>query len=156
MQLISSRQTFFFKKVFPVFWFGFLVVFCALAATQGAWKEPAFFIVPLIMAVAGFVMMRVLVRDLADEVLDGGRFLVVRRGGEEERLALSNVINVDMSQFTNPKRLTLRLRKPGRFGSEVVFLPKSGIQLNPLARNKVAEDLIVRADRARSEASSSP
>ena len=50
----------------------------------------------------------------------------------------------------------LPVRKPGRFGSEVVFTPESGIQLNPLARNKVAGDLIVRADRARNEASSSP
>ncbi len=156
MQVISSRQTFFIRKVFPVIWFGFLAVFCALAANAGAWKEPAFFIGPLAMAVAGFVVMRLLVRDLADEVRDGGGFLVVRRGGDEERVALANVMNVGMSQFTNPRRLSLRLRRPGRFGDEVVFIPKSGFQLNPFARNKVAEDLIARADRARNEAGCRP
>jgi hypothetical protein len=156
MQVISSRQTFFMKKVFPALWFGFLAFFCVSAATAGAWKEPVFFIGPVIMAAVGFVVMRLLVWDLADEVRDGGSFLVVCRGGDEERLLLSNVMNVGMSQFTNPKRLSLRLRKTGRFGDEVVFIPKSGFQLNPFARNKVAEDLIVRIDRARNGGSTSP
>ena len=144
------------KKVFPAIWFGLLAVFCASAATAGAWKEPMFFIGPLVMAVVGFFVMRKLVWDLADEVRDGGSFLVVRRGSDEERVPLSNVMNISMSQLTNPKRLSLRLRKAGRFGDEIVFIPKSGFQLNPFARNKVAEDLIARADRARNEAPAKP
>lgn len=156
MQVISSRQTFFMKKVFPALWFGVLAFFCATAAKAGAWKEPVFFIGPVIMAIVGVVVMRLLVWNLADEVSDGGSFLVVRRGGDEERLPLSNVMNVGMSQFTNPRRLSLRLRKPGRFGDEIVFIPKSGFQLNPFARNKVAEGLIARVDRARNGGSTSP
>ena len=152
MDIISSGQTFFLKKVVPLFWFGFLVLFFVIGMMGNAWKDPMFFIGPIFMVVIGFVVMRMLIWNLADEVRDGGDYLLVRRGGKEERLPLSNVMNVGMSQFSNPRRLTLRLRKPGVLGDEVVFIPKSGFQLNPFARNKVAEDLIVRVDRLRNQA----
>jgi hypothetical protein len=156
VNIISSTQTFLMKKVFPVFWFGFLAVFMVMGGVGGAWKDPLFVVVPLFMAAIGFLLMRKLVWNLADEVRDGGDVLLVRRGGDEERVPLSNVMNVGMSQFTNPKRLALRLRKPGKFGDEVVFIPKSGLQFNPFARNKVAEDLIARVDRLRNHDGSGP
>ena len=150
MERISSGQTFFVKRVFPLVFLGFLVVFLFLGASAGAWKQNALFVIqPLLMLGFGFVLFRKLVWDLADEVRDGGAFLVVRRGSMEERVPLSDVMNVDASQFTNPRRVTLRLRKPGRLGKEIAFIPKSTFQLNPFARNPVAEALIERIDRLR-------
>jgi hypothetical protein len=61
-------------------------------------------------------------------------------------------MNVSISQFTNPRRLSLRLRTPGKFGDEIVFIPKSSFQLNPFARNPVAEKLIARVDQFRNSA----
>ena len=58
-------------------------------------------------------------------------------------------MNVSASTMVNPPRVTLRLVQPGKFGSEVVFSPKTGFTLNPFAKSEVAEDLIERVDRAR-------
>jgi hypothetical protein len=152
VETISSGQTFFIKRVFPAFWFLFLVLFIGIDGFVGAgWKQPQFLMVPAIMVVFGAIMFRKLVWDLADEVRDGGDYLLVRRGRIEERLPLEDVMNVSMSQFTNPRRLTLRLRTPGKLGDEVTFIPKSPFQLNPFARNPVAEKLIARVDRLRNK-----
>ena len=164
MELISSKRTFFMKRVFPVLWLGFigigLVVPFLVPATP---RNPAlhvpppqlFLIVPLLMLVFGFFLFRKLIWDLADEVEDFGDYLRVRRGGIDERVNLADVMNVSMSQFTNPPRLTLRLRKPGAFGDEIVFIPQTqGVRFNPFARNPVAERLIQRVDRLRNEGAS--
>jgi hypothetical protein len=151
MKKISSGSTAFYKKVFPLVWFGFLGFFVVTTVTRdtladGQW---AFLIIPSLMAVFGFILMKKLVWDLVDEVHDGGDFLVVKNGDEEERIPLSNVMNVSASTNMNPPRITLRLVNPGKFGSEVSFSPASRISFNPFAKNPVAEDLIVRVDRAR-------
>jgi len=150
MQIISSGRTFLMKRVFPAFWFGILALFALSALLSGDTLQlGAFLLIPVLMALFGFVLMRKLVWDLADEVHDGGDFLLVRRGKIEERVRLSNVVNISMSQFTNPPRLTLRLRQPGQFGDEVVFIPQSPLRINPFARNELAERLMQRVDRQR-------
>jgi len=150
MQIISSGRTFLMKRVFPAFWFGILALFALSALLSGDTLQlAAFLLIPVLMALFGFVLMRKLVWDLADEVHDGGDFLLVRRGSIEERVRLSNVVNISMSQFTNPPRLTLRLRQPGQFGDEAVFIPQSPLRINPFARNELAERLMQRVDRQR-------
>ena len=148
---ISSRQTFFLKRVFPLLWFG-LVVVSVVAGLAGARAgkavPPPVFIVPLLLFVIGFVVMRKLVLDLADEVLDEGDALRVRFGSDEERIALTDIINVGYTQFVNPPRITLTLRQPGRFGREVSFCPPQSF-FAPFVRNKLARELIERVEAAR-------
>ena len=104
------------------------------------------------MLVVGFIVFRKFVWDLADEVKDGGSFLVVAAASVEERVQLTNVMNVSITQLSNPPRLSLRLRKPGRFGDEIAFIPKMpAFRFNRFARNEIAEDLIRRVDRTRQE-----
>jgi hypothetical protein len=95
--------------------------------------------------------MKKLFWDLADEVYDCGDSLLIRNRGEEERVSLSNIMNVSISPVMNPPRVTLRLVTPSKFGNEVAFLPIVGFTLNPFAKNQVVEDLIVRVDQARSK-----
>jgi len=150
MDRISSSSTFFSKRVFPCLWFGIVGAVLVAMIVGGAWrKSPVMLLHPLFMAGIGYVVFRKLIGGLADEVRDGGTFLLVRKGGMEERVQLSNVMNVDITQYQNPSRITLRLRTPGKLGNEVSFIPQSSFQLNPFARNKVAEALIQRVDRAR-------
>lgn len=154
METISSGQTFLMKRIFPGIWLVIVLLggsAAAIAIIHGhANVAPAMLIGPVVMLVFAFVLFRKLLWDLADEVKDGGDFLIVRRGSVEDRVQLANVINVSMSQLTKPKRLTLRLRTPGKFGDEIVFIPKlPSFQLNPFARNAIAEKLIQRVDRAR-------
>jgi len=101
------------------------------------------------MGVLGFFMMKKLVWDLVDEVYDDQDSLLIRNRGEEERIALSNIMNVSTTMLMNPRRTTLRLVKPGKFGDEISFTPVAGFSLNPFAKNQVTEDLIVRVYKAR-------
>lgn len=153
MKKISSDSTLFYKKVFPVLWFGVLALFVVMTITGGELRNGGwmFLVAPCFMAAVGFFVMKNLLWDLADEVHDCGDSLVVRKGSDEERIPLSNIINVSESIHARPPRITLRLARPGRFGSEVSFSPPSGISFNPFAANPVAEDLIVRVDKARRE-----
>jgi hypothetical protein len=148
---VSSRQTFFLKRVFPVLWFGLLALALAgaLAGLRSGSRVPApVFIAPLLALVLGYAILRKLVFDLADEVFDAGDALIVRFGSEEERIALEDIINVSCTQFVNPPRLTLTLRNPGRFGRELSFSPLHPF-FTPFARNRYAAELIERVDAAR-------
>jgi hypothetical protein len=143
-------MTKFHKKVFPAFWFGFLAIFVTASVLTGAGTaEPMFLIMPIAMAIFGFVLMRKLVWNLVDEVYDYGDYLLVKNNGEQEMIALSNVMNVSASTLTNPPRITLRLVNAGTFGSEITFSPVTNWTLNPFAKNQIADHLMVRVDRAR-------
>jgi hypothetical protein len=148
---VSSGQTFFLKRVFPVLWFGLalLALAGALAGLRSGSRVPApLFIVPLLLLVLGYALLRKLVFDLADEVFDADDALIVRFGREEERIALADIINVSCTQFINPPRVTLTLRHAGRFGREVSFSPPRPF-FAPFARNPYATELIERVDAAR-------
>jgi hypothetical protein len=148
---ISSSWTFYAKRVFPTLWFGFLACFVFLGiATGTVAKDVTFLVIPIVMAGFGFFIMRKLVWDLADEVYDCGHALLVRNRGEEELVSLSNIMNVGVSTYINPPRISLSLITPGTFGSEIAFSPVTGFRLNPFAKNKVAEDLILRVYQATS------
>jgi hypothetical protein len=108
-----------------------------------------FVFIPLAMASFGFFIFRMLIWDLADEVLLLDDVLLIRKGRIEERVHLSEVVNVSVTQMTNPVRVSLRMRTRTQFGDEIVFTPKSQFRLNPFARNEVAEKLISLVERAR-------
>lgn len=154
METISSAQTAFMKWVFPVIWCGILFVFLSIATIGGGWRQQPFLLVPpLIMVGVGAMIYRKLIWDLADEVRDGGSYLLVRKGGIEQRVQLADVMNVGFSQFTNPKRISLRLRTPGPLGDEICFIPKLPLfRFNPFGRCEIVESLMRRADAARSGA----
>ncbi|MCE5229805.1 hypothetical protein LLG95_09445 [bacterium] len=149
-----SSPTFIYKKVFPAFWFGFLAIFFLLCAIQFLQDHDPMLIVmliaPIFMAGFGFFMFKNLVWGLADEVFDAGDYLLVRMRGEEDRISLSNIMNVGYSRM-NPQQVTLRLVEPMKFGSEISFMPvrsRSGFQ-SLFGKNKMVEDLIRRVYDAR-------
>lgn len=151
MQRISSRQTFFLKRLLPVFWFAVVVSFLlvATASLRSSRPVPALvWIVPLLMLAVGYLVMRHLVLDLMDEVWDAGDQLIVKNRGEEARIALTAIVNVDFQWLTNPNRITLTLRQPCRFGKQISFCPK-GIYVFPFAKNPLAGDLVSRIDATR-------
>ena len=140
------------KRAFPVLWFGFLAFFLITSISSGAVKEDLMFlVVPIVMAVFGLFLMKKMVWDLMDEVADYGDYLVVKFRGQEGTIYLSKVMNVSSTTNQNPPRITLRLRSPSKFGEEISFSPLSPFSLNPFRKNEIAEDLIIRIDRARSK-----
>lgn len=76
MKKLTSKSTFFNKKIFPTIWFGFLAVFVITSQFAGAGGENSsgaiFVIMPFFMALFGYFIMKKLVFDLIDEVYDEG------------------------------------------------------------------------------------
>lgn len=153
MKRISSSWTFFYKRVFPIFWFGFCLLFFILslvaipAVGHSSRPVPFFFIGPAIMVVVGFIFMRKLFFDLVDQVWDDGDSLLVRNRGEEQRVALADIKNVNYTPFMNPPRVVLSLRRTTTFGDQIAFC--APVRLVPFSPNPVITDLINRIDDAR-------
>jgi hypothetical protein len=154
MRRISSGMTFFYKRIFPIVWFGFLAFFIAtpfVAPMFGgtiSGSPLGFFLAPVAMMIVGYFAMKKLLFDLVDEVLDAGDALVIRNGGLEDRVALSNITNVGYAQFMNPPRVTLSLRNPSVFGDRVSFC--APVSLMPtFSTSPIIDELIKRIDAAR-------
>jgi len=160
MRIISSRQTFFLKWIWPGVMAACLVspgVLLAMAmVTTHAFALPEL-MPPMLVGMLGFVIYAVYykmkIHVLADEVKDGGDFLVVRRGHLEDRIQLADVTNVTIRTSNMMLRMTLRLRTPCKFGDEVVFVPPEMNLLfplfpTPLRNTPVYEGLMRRIDRA--------
>ncbi len=161
MRRLSSSSTFFYKRVFPILWFGFLLIFFAIQlwATQhaGVVVQPPefvpFLLMPLLMAGVGFFIFRKLIRDLVDEVWLDGDWLVVKDRDEQRRVALSDVMNVNATTLTNPRRITVMLRTDSRHGRSFSFMPASprGF-LSAFKPDPIALELIERVDALRGTA----
>lgn len=152
MKKISSKTLFYSKTIFPIVWFGFLAYIFIISIANRAYEQsPMYFIMPGFMAVFGYFLMKKLVWDLVDEVYDCGDYLLIKNRGVEESVPFSNIMNVNASMNMNPPRITLRLVRPGTFGQEISFIPAASFTLNPLAKNPLAEELIIRVDNARSK-----
>jgi hypothetical protein len=151
MQQISSKLTFFHKRVFPFVWFGMLTLFLLIGLldprNRGRSELPVFMIVPVAMAVVGYFVMKKLVFDLVDAAFDDGDAVVVRDGGQEARIALSDIINVSYSAYTNPSRVTLMLRKPSVLGERITFA--APVRFVPFTTSPVIDELIARIDAER-------
>lgn len=150
MQQISSRSTVLNKRIFPAFWFAIVAVifFTFLFAHASRGRPPLVaLLAPVLMAALGYFIIKNLIGDLADQVLDAGDSLIVRFGNEQEQIPLSNIINVSYAYMMNPPRVTLTLRNPGRFGSEISFSPPQ--RFWPLYKSPVIAELIKRVDAAR-------
>jgi hypothetical protein len=148
---MSSKMTFFYKRIFPVIWFGLLAVFFLIALIQGLAAQSIaflpFLIVPVVMAVIGYQFMKRMAFNLVDEVVDLGDALLVRSAGQEERVALADIKNVNFFPYMSPPQVTLSLRRPSVFGDSIVFC--APLRLLPLSQNPAIEKLIDRIDAAR-------
>ena len=150
---LSSDATFVYKRIFPIFWIGFLIFFIgtgffvqSIAGANFGFIFLPFLIIPVFMGVFGYFVFKALIFDLADEVTDDGDSVVVRKGRETVRVALQNIMNVSHASM-RPERITLMLRHPSSFGDKITFMPP---QRNwPFSMHPVAEDLIRRIDATR-------
>jgi len=156
MRRISSQRTFFYKRVFPVLWLGviaFLILVGLSASRRSHFEAVPMLAAPVMMIIVGYAVFRRLILGLTDEVWDDGDALIVKNAGVEERVALSNIINIVYSMYTNPERMTLTLREAGPLGKEITFMPMSaGFSFRWLSRNPIIDELIQRVDEARRRA----
>ena len=153
MRRISSKMTFFYKRIFPIIWFGLLLLFIAMPFFVGPWSDGTslipFPVIPAVMIVFGYFIMKKVVFDLVDEVFDAGDALLVRNGNQQEHISLSDIMNVNYSPWVSPPRVTLSLRRPSILGNKVTFC--APVRFVPFATSPVIDDLIERIDAARSK-----
>ena len=145
----------FYKFIFPVLWFGVLGIVVISTLMKDSAEEIWFGIAIVIgMGILGILMMRRFTKGLVDSVDDHGAYLTVRCGEVSERIAFSNIMNIDSMMVMNPPRVTLRLIESGRLGDEIVFSPRVKRTFNPFAKSPLVESLVRRAHEARSKSTS--
>jgi hypothetical protein len=98
------------------------------------------------MMVFGYFVMKKLIFDLVDNVMDLDDTLLVKNGNQEDRIALSDIVNVNYSPVVNPPRVVLSLRKPSKFGAQIAFC--APVRFVPFAPSPVIDALIARVDAA--------
>ena len=76
MPVMSSKMTFFYKRVFPIIWFGFLAAFFVIALVNGRTDPVSHLpnlIIPAVMTIIGYRFMKKMAFNLVDEVFDRRR-----------------------------------------------------------------------------------
>jgi hypothetical protein len=147
---LSSAATPFLKFGVPVLGIGFLAVWTGIAVRSGpfeeVWMFPLFAL--LMLLIWAFVYYR-FIWDVADEVMDGGDHLLVRRRGQQERIRLQDIINIAFERRQNGRRTVLRLARAGVFGDRIVFIPAMRLRFSFSVTDPEEEELIRRVDAAR-------
>ena len=150
MKRLSSKSTFIYKKLFPLFWFGLVIIgSCAglLATSKGNGPGIIVIVGAIGMGVFGYFFLRIFFMDLIDEVYDEGTDLLFRKKGMEFRVSLRDIKNVNYTTLVNPQKVTLSIRYQTPMGNELSFSPLwSWI---PFKKNKDIVRLIDRIDMAR-------
>ena len=151
MKKLSAGSTFFYKRIFPAIWFGFIVFFVLTVLFAGHNNKSSDMIMisisAIFMAAIGYFMMKYLVFDLMDEVYDEGFSLLFKNKGKTVRINLSDIKNVSYTVVLNPPRVTISLRHKTEFGDEISFSPPAS--LIPFKKNQDIVELIDRIDSAR-------
>jgi hypothetical protein len=131
MQRLSSRRTYYDKRITPIVMCAVLLGFGAAAAIH---DPPPFPLVSLVLlAIVFFAIIKFVILDLADEVWDAGDALIVRNKGQEDRIPLAAISKVRYSPYKDP-RVTLWLRTPSLFGEKITFaapirfIPSPGVR----------------------------
>lgn len=152
MKRLSSKTTFIYKKLFPLFWFGFLtIILCVglLVNIKGNVPGPVIMliVIPIGMMVFGYLLMKKFFLDLIDEVYDLRTDLLFRNKGMEFLVNLKDIKNVSYKTLVNPPRVTLSIRYQTEIGDELSFSPP--LSRIPFKKNKDIVMLIDRIDKAR-------
>src|SRR5215471_15585529 len=141
MRQLSSQLTFFYKRVFPILWFGIIAVvlgvLISITLAGGQFPLPSL-IIPVLMAGFGYYLFKKLFFNLVDEVWDDGDALIVKNGREEERIGFTDIMNVSY---------TVLVRRPSSFGKEISFLPP--MRFLRILPNPLITELIERIDAKR-------
>jgi hypothetical protein len=151
MQVISFKNTGLFKRGLWLTAAALLMCVAAPPAFDGTlWQNP----LPIVIAVAIlgsfalFFLMKMQVHRLADEVVDCGEFLKIRRGRTELEVPLADVSGVEVATFSGIHRISIQLPRPTKLGTRIEFLPQASLWSDPAAVKRLASALAERAPRA--------
>lgn len=136
------------RRIYLAKWLPFIVV-GLLAAWQ--WVEesqqqsPDYFVPGVITLIVVGLLLRQQIRHawpLADEVLDGGDYLIVKRGNDVVRVELAQISDAAASSTLGATTVFLHLSAPCRLGDTISFLADS--RGNRGTPSPIASELISR------------
>jgi hypothetical protein len=148
VQAISFKNTALFKRGIWLSAAALVLFVAAPSALDGSlWRNPlpSAIAVGILGAALSFFFWRTQIHRLADEVLDCGDHLKVRRGRVDETIHLSRVSAVEVASSGGFHRITILLRTASRFGRRIEFLPQASLWSNVGAIKSIARDLTERA-----------
>jgi hypothetical protein len=152
MRNISFKNAALFKRGIWLTAAALIVFVFAPATAAGSLLQdpaPTLFAAAVLGLFVVYVFKRTQVHRLADEVLDLGDHLHVRRSRTEQDIAFANMLGVQVSTFSGIHRITIRLREPTKLGRQIDFLPQASLWSNLAGVNRLAVSLNERADAAR-------
>ena len=148
MQALSFKKTALFKR--GVWLSAAAVIACVtgpLLVNGSVWANP----LPNLLGVGiltlffAYMLFKARVHSLADEVIDRGDSLEIRRGRTEVIVSFSNIVKADVATRGGIHRIILSLREPTRLGGQIEFLPQASLWSNPAGIRRVAMSLTERA-----------
>lgn len=151
MRVLSFKDTVLYKRGF---WLSAAAVVAAVAAPsvvdKSIFNQPVIHIVPIGILIGFWVWFLQKGRffTIADEVVDCGDHLKVRRARTEVVIPFSTISATEVSTAYRMNRITIHLREQTKIGKRVDFWPQASLWGNPFAIQRVAEDLADRAKRA--------
>jgi hypothetical protein len=148
MRRISSRATLLVKRPLLVLLIWLLLFVLADELVRGLIPGQLvallLLLVPILMYLFFYGFLYFVIRrrgllNFVDQVSYVGDALIVRNGNQEDRIALTEVASV---RHSYPYRVTLMLRRPTTFGTQIQFLRPW--RFLPFLRNREIDDLMDR------------
>ncbi|MBN8280400.1 MAG: hypothetical protein J0M16_07310 [Gammaproteobacteria bacterium] len=138
-------------RMYLVKWLPFVIVGLVVAwqwAEERQEQSPDYVVLGVVTLVAVGLLLRHQMRHawrLADEVLDGGEYLIVTRGNDVVRVELSQISDATASSTLGATTVFLHLSAPCKLGDMITFLADSrGNRWEP---SPIASELIMRIEK---------
>ncbi len=143
-----SGSTLYYKKIFPIIWFGFLAAFFAIDLVSGyELKSGTYLLIPAVLAVFSYSLFKKIFWSLVDEVYDDGDSLLFKKGKNEQRVDLKDIVNIVHTRMSSPERVAIKTNNDGPIGKDLTFILP--FRFNPFSKNPTVTELIDRIDSAR-------
>ena len=151
MRVISFKDTTLYKRGF---WLSAAALVVAVAAPsfvdKSIFNQPIVHITPICILIGFWVyfLQRGRFFSIADEVVDCGDHLKVRRARTDVEIRFSNILTAEVSTAYRMHRITIHLRERTNMGKRVDFWPQASLWGNLFAVQQIAMNLADRAKRA--------
>jgi hypothetical protein len=151
MRIISFKDTILYKRGF---WLSAVALVAAVAAPsvvdRSIFRQPLLHMAPLgiLIGFCVYFLQKGRFFSIADEVIDCGDHLKVRRARTEALIPFSLIDSADVRTAYRMHRITIRLRERTRIGIRIDFWPQASLWGNLVAVQQVASGLLERAKQA--------
>ena len=99
------------------------------------------------MSVLSYLYIKYWTFALVDEVYDCDLFLLIKYKGQEDRVMLADIVNINRRAGI-PVRYAITLSKPCLFGKKILFAPLQKFTIDPTKNGRIiVNDLMTRIDQ---------